>query len=207
MVESSKPRQQLSRERIIAAALELVEEDGLKGLTMRALGERLSVEAMAIYHYFPSKEALLEAVAGVGRDVEAAFGAFFDDMAASGASAGETVIALGLRYIEFAETHPAQFTLLFNTLPIEFDTWEGFMTGPTTFQIPQRAVQAGIDAGEFHPRPGYGRDEMAFNLWALVHGLAVLRQTRLRSLDADYDRLHRALLGAMVEQFAWGGAG
>jgi hypothetical protein len=62
-------------------------------------------------------------------------------------------------------------------------------------------VQPGIDAGVFHERPGYGRDEMAFNLWALVHGLAVLRMTRLRFLEADYDRLHRSLLGALVEQF------
>ena len=66
---------------------------------------------------------------------------------------------------------------------------------------PQQAVQAGIDAGVFHERPGYGRDEMAYNLWALVHGLSVLRMTRLRSLDADYDRLHRSLLGGLVEQF------
>ena len=73
--------------------------------------------------------------------------------------------------------------------------------GRSTFEIPQRAVQAGIDAGVFHPRPGYGRDEMAYNLWALVHGLSVLRMTRLRYLEADYERLYRSLLGALVEQF------
>lgn len=202
MADVSGSRAQLSRERITQAALDLVEERGLKGLTMRALGESLGVEAMAIYHYFPSKEALLQAVGEIGRDVETTFAAFFEDMSASGASAADVVVALGLRYIEFAETHPAQFTLLFNTLPIEIHTWEEFMSAPTTFRIPQRAVQAGIDSGEFHPRPGYGRDEMAYNLWALVHGLAVLRQTRLRSLEADYDTLHRALLGALVEQFS-----
>jgi hypothetical protein len=75
------------------------------------------------------------------------------------------------------------------------------MSGPSTFQIPRRAVQAGIESGEFRPRPGYGRDEMAYNLWALVHGLAVLRQTRLRNLEADFDTLHRSLLGALVDEF------
>jgi len=203
-MEETQPREQLSRERITTAALELVEERGFKGLTMRALGERLGVEAMAIYHYFPSKEALLEAVAGVGRDVEGAFAAFFEDMSAGGATAAEMVVALGLRYIEFAETHPEQFTLLFNTLAIEYGTWGELMSGPSTFQIPRRAVQAGIESGEFHARPGYGRDEMAYNLWALVHGLAVLRQTRLRNLEADFDTLHRALLGALVDEFRGG---
>lgn len=194
-------REQLSKERITAAALELVEERGLKGLTMRALGERLGVEAMALYHYFPSKAALLEAVSQVGREVEQVFGGFFADMSAEGATAAEMVVALGLRYIQFAETHPAQFTLLFNTLAIEYDDWETFVNGTSTFRIPQLAVQAGIESGEFHPRPGYGRDEMAYNLWALVHGLAVLRQTRLQHLEAEYESLHRTLLEALVDGF------
>jgi AcrR family transcriptional regulator len=194
-------RQQLSREAIIAAALELVEERGLKRLTMRALGERLGVEAMSLYHYFSSKDELLEAIGQIGGAVEAEFGAFFDDMDERGATPGEVVVALGLRYTEFAAEHPDQFELLFNTLPIQFDTWEEFMIGGSTFSIPQMAVQRGIDAGVFHERPGYERDEMAFNLWALVHGLSVLRMTRLRHLEADYERLYRSLLGTLVEQF------
>jgi AcrR family transcriptional regulator len=202
-----RQRQPLNRDVIVAAALEIVEEQGLKSLTMRALGDRLGVEAMALYHYFPSKEALLEAVGEVGGTVEAQFGAFFDHMEEQGATPGEIVTALGLRYIEFAEQHPGQFHLLFNSLPIQFDTWEEFMTGESTFAIPQLAVQKGIDAGVFHERPGYGRDEMAYNLWALVHGLSVLRTTRLRFMRADYDRVHRALLGALVEQFEGAEAG
>ena len=41
-------REPLSRERIIAAALELIESEGLGGLTMRVLGRRLGVEAMLL---------------------------------------------------------------------------------------------------------------------------------------------------------------
>ncbi len=44
------------------AAIRLVDRDGLEGLTMRKLGRELAVEAMALYHYFPSKEALVDAV-------------------------------------------------------------------------------------------------------------------------------------------------
>lgn len=196
-----RQRQPLSRETIIAAALELVEEQGLNRLTMRALGDRLGVEAMALYHYFSSKDELLQAIGQIGGAVEAEFGAFFDSMSAQGATSGEIVVALGLRYIEFAVQHPDQFQLLFNTLPIQFDTWEEFMGGESTFAIPQTAVQRGIDAGVFHERPGYGRDEMAYNLWALVHGLSVLRMTRLRYMEADWERLYTSLLGALVEQF------
>lgn len=55
-------RVRLSRERIVAAALEFIDANGLPGLTMRRLGEQLGVEAMALYRYVPSKEDLLDAV-------------------------------------------------------------------------------------------------------------------------------------------------
>lgn len=52
----------LSRERIVVAALALVGEHGLPGLTVRRLGEALGCQAMSIYHYFPSKRALQDAL-------------------------------------------------------------------------------------------------------------------------------------------------
>jgi AcrR family transcriptional regulator len=52
----------LDRDRIIAAAIEFIDTQGLPGLTMRRLGESLSVEAMSLYRYVPGKEDLLDAV-------------------------------------------------------------------------------------------------------------------------------------------------
>src|SRR5690606_28180815 len=50
----------LSRERVLAAALRLVDDEGLSALSMRRLGAELSVEAMALYRYAASKDALLD---------------------------------------------------------------------------------------------------------------------------------------------------
>lgn len=198
---ASGAREPLSRERIITAALELIEDAGLEGLTMRALGRRLGVEAMALYHYFPNKTALMEAMATAAEDVEQVFGGFFAGMDFTGMDAGERIVAIGLRYIEFAQSHPAHFELLFHVLPLEYTTWEDFVTGTSTFSIPQGLVQAGIDDGAFLERPGYGVNEMAYSLWAFVHGLAVLRKTRLRDLDADFDALNAAALRGLVRAF------
>ena len=52
----------LSRERIVAAALEQIELKGLAALSTRKLGSRLGCEAMSIYHHFPSKQHLLDAL-------------------------------------------------------------------------------------------------------------------------------------------------
>lgn len=61
----STRRPPLTRERIIQAALHLVDAQGLRRLTMRRLGDALEVEAMAIYHHLPrGKEQLLDALVG-----------------------------------------------------------------------------------------------------------------------------------------------
>ena len=56
------PAEPLSRERILQAALEAVEADGLAALSMRKVGQRLACEAMSLYHHFPSKQHLLDAM-------------------------------------------------------------------------------------------------------------------------------------------------
>lgn len=50
----------LSRERVLATALEVVDRDGLSGLSMRKLGAELGVEAMALYRYAAGKAELLD---------------------------------------------------------------------------------------------------------------------------------------------------
>ena len=55
-------RTPLDRDRIITAAIEFIDDQGVPGLTMRRLGDRLEVEAMSLYRYVPGKEDLLDAV-------------------------------------------------------------------------------------------------------------------------------------------------
>ncbi|MFI8834644.1 TetR/AcrR family transcriptional regulator [Streptomyces afghaniensis] len=50
----------LSRERVLVSALALVDREGLSALSMRRLGAELGVEAMALYRYAASKDALLD---------------------------------------------------------------------------------------------------------------------------------------------------
>ncbi|HEY0279436.1 MAG TPA: TetR/AcrR family transcriptional regulator C-terminal domain-containing protein [Solirubrobacterales bacterium] len=48
---------------VVNGALKLLDQDGLEGLTMRKLGVALGVHAGALYRHYPSKEALLDAMA------------------------------------------------------------------------------------------------------------------------------------------------
>jgi TetR/AcrR family tetracycline transcriptional repressor len=55
-------RQPLTRALIVREAVAAIDEDGLNTLTMRSLGQRLGVEAMALYRYVNGREDLLEGV-------------------------------------------------------------------------------------------------------------------------------------------------
>jgi AcrR family transcriptional regulator len=52
----------LKGEQIVREAIALIDAEGLDALSMRSLASRLGVEAMSLYHHFPSKAALLTAV-------------------------------------------------------------------------------------------------------------------------------------------------
>ena len=52
-------RDTLTREQIVRAAIELLDSEGLKGLSMRALGKRLGSAATAVYWHVGSKDNLI----------------------------------------------------------------------------------------------------------------------------------------------------
>jgi AcrR family transcriptional regulator len=54
--------------RILRAAVEFIDTNGLSKLTMRRLGAHLGVEAMALYRYVPGREQLLDGVVEVVMD-------------------------------------------------------------------------------------------------------------------------------------------
>ena len=58
-------RERLNRDRILKAALALIDRDGLDAFSMRRLGAECGVEAMSLYNHFPNKDELLKGVTGV----------------------------------------------------------------------------------------------------------------------------------------------
>jgi AcrR family transcriptional regulator len=55
--------ERLSREAILTAALQLVDDEGIDALTMRRLAATLEVNPMSLYHHLPNKAAVLAGLA------------------------------------------------------------------------------------------------------------------------------------------------
>jgi DNA-binding transcriptional regulator YbjK len=53
------PRDPLTREQIVRAAIQLLDADGVEGLSMRRLGDRLGAAATAVYWHVKSKDDLV----------------------------------------------------------------------------------------------------------------------------------------------------
>jgi AcrR family transcriptional regulator len=61
----------MSRERVLRAAIDFADRNGIESLSMRKLARELGVEAMTLYYYVASKEDLLERMADlVAEEIE-----------------------------------------------------------------------------------------------------------------------------------------
>ena len=55
------PKPMVCREDVVQAAISIADRDGLAALTMQAVAEKVGFTTMALYRYFPNKEALIDA--------------------------------------------------------------------------------------------------------------------------------------------------
>ncbi len=97
------------REALLSQGLSILENEGLAALSMREIARRLGVTQTAPLHHFPTKTALLAAIAAHG------FRELFDQRvkALKGTHVPlERLRAVLLSYVEFALAHPALFHLM-----------------------------------------------------------------------------------------------
>jgi len=63
-----RARDPLTRDRVLRAAVDLADREGIQSLTMRNLARELGAEAMSLYYHVANKEAVLDGVVDVIMD-------------------------------------------------------------------------------------------------------------------------------------------
>jgi AcrR family transcriptional regulator len=61
-VNEVRSREPLTRDRVIEAALRVMDEEGLEAVSMRRVAREVGVEAMSLYHHVEDKEDLLDGI-------------------------------------------------------------------------------------------------------------------------------------------------
>jgi AcrR family transcriptional regulator len=62
---TTSPRAPLTKGRVLEAAVDLADRDGIDALSMRKLGQELGVEGMALYRHVRDKDAILDGIVDV----------------------------------------------------------------------------------------------------------------------------------------------
>src|SRR5215212_10245083 len=57
--QTRRNREPITLEKIVTAAIDLIDRNGIDGLSMRKLGAEVGIRGMSLYTHVPSKEALL----------------------------------------------------------------------------------------------------------------------------------------------------
>lgn len=191
-------RSERNRQTILQAALALVIEKGLDKLSLREIARRADYSPAALYEYFDSKAAIVEALV---RDAD---GRLYNHLnrVSKALPPEEYLIELGMAYIEFAHLYPDHFMMMFThyqTLPVvNLDAYVP-SADSNGYGLLVDGVQRALDAGLLNERPGYGTIGIAYSLWALVHGLAMLQATYMRQLKWDFASADRHAIATFVE--------
>jgi AcrR family transcriptional regulator len=192
MMTSTRTRRHLrTRQAILDAARDIIAHDGIHALSMRALADSIDYSPAGLYEYFASKEEIVAAVCEEGQRF------LYEAMRRADASLPVEgyLYQLGAGYIRFALEHPDYFLAMFTEGGAAGAAEEGNAEREdSAYGVLLQAMQRGIDEGAFCVRPGFGRDEMAYAAWSLVHGIAMLRVTALSEYAGDLDNADRQAL-------------
>ncbi|GII90528.1 TetR/AcrR family transcriptional regulator [Sinosporangium siamense] len=152
---------------IVAAARELLEEQGRDALTMRALAERLGIRAPSLYKHLPDKAAVEVAL------IERGFVELGDALHAAVADSAPSHVVANLlaTYRKHALANPGLYRLA------------------TSGALPRQRLAPGLD--EWAGTPFYlavGEPHLAQALFSFAHGMVILELDSRYPDGSDLDR-------------------
>jgi AcrR family transcriptional regulator len=171
MMASAGKDPETLRNRLVEAALEILAQDGIEALTLRAVARRVGVSHGAPARHFRSLSDLRAEVAAVG------FRLLSEAVEKSNAQIdgdGAPILGLaagGRAYVETAIRHPGLFALMSRAGDLDLENTSFARDSVAAFAGLLEHVRAAQIAGW---KPADDPHLLAGALWSSVHGLATL---------------------------------
>lgn len=183
-----------NKERILAAASELLLEKGLSGLSVRAISQRAGLSTIAIYSHFQGKEGVIDALYIDG------FNAVYRAVDETGelATPQEAALRASQNYLNLAQEHEARYRLIFG----ESDSH--YQPSDDARKSARRAFNRLVDrVSELFPKDSPRREhqQAALRIWAVIHGFVSLRQHVIGEI-LDYESWRAMVLSAVADDLA-----
>jgi len=167
-------RNSLSREEIRDVSLLILKEEGLEGLSMRKIANRLGCSVASPYSYYESQIDLVQDLIRVGEDeLLSMLKAGVANLEHS--SAFEKLAAIARAYFSFAtnnkELHKVMFVTDYGGVHRK-----AFPQLPKSYRFFLETIRKGFDSGEF-PYPKNEYPAIARLMWSWMYGVIVLDMT------------------------------
>jgi len=177
-------------DRIARVALSILEKEGAEAVSMRRVAQAIGITPMAIYHHFPSREALLNTI------TDREFAKLLSHIQAHPLSGTveARLVAVMEGYVDYAFAQPRIFDFVFSRVrsgarqfPKDFRARRSPTLNPVADML---AIE--MQKGQLRKDDVW---EIAFALWAHVHGYVVLyRAGRIHLSEKEFRKLlHRSL--------------
>lgn len=177
-------------DRIAQVALTILEEEGPEAVSMRRVAQAVGITPMAIYHHFPSREALLNTIT----DREFAKLLTHIQSHPIRGNAEARLFAVMEGYVDYAFAQPRVFDFVFSKIrpgarqfPQDFRERRSPTLNPVADLIAQEMAKGSLKKDDVW--------EVALALWAHVNGYVVLyRAGRIALPEKEFRKLlHRSM--------------
>jgi AcrR family transcriptional regulator len=150
---------------IVAVARKLLEDEGVDGVSMRSLGQRLGMKAPSLYKHFPSKEALEATLISIGFEEQAEL------FQTALADSPEPLVAMADAYRAYAKRNPQLYRLMYDR------------------SLNRSLLVAGTEEAAAAPsfQAAGGDTDLARAAWAFAHGMTILELNDRFSEGANVD--------------------
>lgn len=160
------PKRKITRQEIIAAALELVKREGIDALTARSLSTALGTSVMPIFSQLENMEKVREEVVAAAKGVYAEY-------VNAGLAQPHAFKGVGMQYIAFATEQPNLFRLLFMSQSSACSV-DGLL--PAIDDNYPQILQSVCDA---YALDGAQAQRLYHHIWIYTHGIATVCATGL----------------------------
>ena len=177
------PKARITQDMIAQAAFQLVREEGLEALSVRAIAKRLGCSTQPVLYHFCSVAEIRQAAYRRADEYHTAFILPKQEDAATFDAPG-ALLAMGLAYVRFAREEPELFRLLFQANQFGGMSIDAVMTDPEAEPLLAILCQS-MDCGR---QEG---SELFLTFFCVVHGMASLLANN--AMDYDEEQTARML--------------
>ncbi len=192
-------RHDLTRQKILDIARNLLLTEGVQGISMRILAEKADYSPAALYKYFDSKEAIIEALRQEAWQRLATFEP--EPPPAGTTSLADLYVRSGRNYLRFANQYPEYYQLIMSTTETGPTSLEEFKQNPSFVEL-LRFVEVAVTAGEFQLPDGYSPLHLAMLSWFTVHAISLLNLTMMSKCQEEFEPLSLEVLEMVKVVFA-----